>query len=192
MSRTKSICILIAAAITAVLPRPAQADAWPALLRPPDRGDHSYCFSTSAPMNNVLHDRAEMSMDTVEAQTVVHTVRRSSCGASTDVTFKQTYLGEGVFGNTSCLALNSNNYCDRHRVRISWSEIQLQATRDNYQARKTLCHETGHTLGLDHYRIDYSRSDRHDCMRSGVYDSGSETYQTYSNHHVGHVNSWWS
>lgn len=175
---------------------PVAADPYPVL--PPDEGEHSWCFASNGYPNEVIRDRTYWSMSGggtdagVEPQTIVDTVHKAPCGPHTDVMVQQDYMGEGVFGATSCILWAGR--CDRFLARISWSEIQLWSTRPNHQARKTICHEIGHTLGADHYPNAASSpdGDQQSCLRSGVHDHNYFWERSYGPHHISHINNWWS
>jgi len=200
-SRTRvGVAAGVAAALAiavASLSTPAAADPYPAIAYP-DKGDyHSFCFTSVFANIPALLSRARYTMDNndgVEAQTVVNTLEQA-CGAATDVKYAvDNNLGTGVYGYTACTAWNANYYCDQFVVRINWSYIQQVASDAGFQARKTLCHETGHTLGVDHYDPPYTPSpdSYNSCMISGLWDSGAAWTRTYGQHHKNHINAWFS
>jgi hypothetical protein len=103
-------------------------------------------------------------------------------------------LGPGRYGRTDCSYLNANWNCDQYVVTINWSYIQQVASDAGFQARKTLCHETGHTLGAEHYDPPSTPSpDSYDsCMISGLYAGGAAWTRTYGQHHKNHINGYFS
>lgn len=91
---------------------------------------------------------------------------------------------------------SGHNLCDIRNVQINWAEIQEDATNDNFQARKTLCHEVGHTLGASHYAGTTNSPDPdgfgwflNSCMISGIHDSGALWTRSYGAHHLSHINN---
>jgi hypothetical protein len=174
---------------------PASADGYPAVWYPDKGTYHSFCFSLAFAQHSGLVSRARYSMDNndgVEAQTVVNTLEQS-CQSATDVVFRLRDLGGAVGGATGCLRFNANGYCDSWSVDIDWEAIKQHATNDGYQARKTLCHEIGHTLGLQHYAAGASPDGAvNSCMISGVWDSGAAWTRTYGDHHRRHIDSWFA
>jgi len=188
---------------------PAAADAWPyGSLSRPDTGGHSYCYHNVFTPNQTLHDQIALSMQRMQVQTEVEYSYHSSCQTHTDVRWQQREAGTDgeAFGTASCYSHWEDGRCDEWIIRINWDLI---AGWDNpdlnnaNQARKTSCHELGHTLGLAHYgngdpyhnppdwvmdngEPQYIQS----CMRSGVADSGALWTKSWGAHHIGHVNAW--
>jgi hypothetical protein len=131
--------------------------------------------------------------DGLEAQTVVNTLEQA-CGTSTDVKFYVADIGPN-YGRATCVQLNSNYYCDQWDLSINWSVIQQYATNVGYQARYTLCHEIGHTVGVQHYNSGNSPDTnpyRDSCLITGLHDSGAAWTRQYGPDHKGHVNNWFS
>lgn len=133
--------------------------------------------------------------DGVEAQTVVDTVEQSQCGSHTDVRYQQRFIGDDVLGYAPCAVRRPNGNCDMRDVRIAWGEIRRLAVNDNFEARHTLCHEVGHTLGVRHYSGTTNSPDPdgfgwylNSCMISGIADSGSPWTRQYGEHHRAHIN----
>jgi hypothetical protein len=130
--------------------------------------------------------------DGVEAQTVVNTLEQS-CASATDVVFRIANLGGLGYGYTDCLRTNAEGYCDSWSIDIDWEQIQQDAVNDGYQARKTLCHEIGHSLGLHHYSAGSSPDGAtNSCMITGIHDSGAAWTRTYGAHHRSHINNWFA
>jgi len=129
-------------------------------------------------------------MGKVAAQTVVSPLEQN-CESSTDVIFYKDRIDGSAGGHSPCIRTNANGYCDTRAVTIDWDLIQAVSTHPNYQARKTICHEIGHTLGVRHYSAGSSPDGTtNSCMISGVYDSGADWTKQYGPHHVAHINSW--
>lgn len=191
--------VLTGLALTAALAgaATAQADPYP-VDGGPDKGSHSFCFDPAHTMAEPVRKRAVRTMgdaDGVEAQTVVDTVRHAPCRARTDVVYQQRPLGAGVLGFAPCVKrVSGSSRCDTRHVRIYWAEIQRLAPDANFEARTTLCHEVGHTLGLNHYASWIVNPDGtwapQSCMTNELSVSGQPEYHRYGPHHRAHVNNW--
>jgi hypothetical protein len=132
--------------------------------------------------------------DGVEAQTTVDTQEYADCGTEIDVRFQDVNIGAGIFGYSPCSVRLANGRCGRRDVKVNWGYIQNVAGNPGYQARKTLCHEIGHTLGVNHYDQDIYNPDGYfspdSCLRSGLFDSGAAWTRTYGPDHRTHINVW--
>jgi hypothetical protein len=188
------IAAALASAVASLSTPPAAADPYPAIAFPDKGTYHSFCFASGFANVAALVSRARYTMDNndgVEAQTVVNTLEQA-CAAATDVKYVLDDLGAGAYGHTGCHSWNANYYCDQWVVRINWSAIQQESSNVGFQARKTLCHETGHTLGADHYSSPDTPDPSNSCMISGLWDSGAAWTRTYGQHHRNHINGWFS
>lgn len=175
---------------------PALADPYP-VDGGPDRGQHSYCFDGAHPMNTDVHTRALSTMANVDAQTAVTTVQHTPCRARTDVRFQQRPISPGVIGYAPCAArVVGSTDCDIRDVRVYWAEIERLSAHPKREARHTLCHEVGHTLGASHYESWLVNPDgtwaTNSCMISGLADDGSLWTRSYGPHHIAHINAWFS
>lgn len=101
----------------------------------------------------------------------------SVCDSATDVQFHlstSSSMGAGVLGIYNCLAtVTSANRCGAARIRLNTDLLDTFSRR-----MKTSCHEVGHSVGLTH------TSAYGGCMVSGYSNNN-----TYSSHHVNHINS---
>lgn len=179
-----------------MIPHASHADSFP-VDHGPDRGKHVFCFDPQHPLANAVHSRAISTMNNVESQTIVTTKKQPTCGPKSDVRFQQRPIGTDMFGYAPCRArVAGSSRCDSREARIDWGEIRRLATHDNYQARKTLCHEVGHTLGANHYANWLVNPDgtwaSNSCMISGLHDSGDVWTRSYGPHHISHINGWFS
>ncbi|WP_436701856.1 hypothetical protein [Nocardioides sp. BYT-33-1] len=170
--------------------RDAEADAYPNTYYPDKGANHTFCFTLNFAQYGALVSRARNSMETVQAQTVVNPLEQT-CDAATDVILYEGVIDGYSGGEATCQKLNSKGYCDSWAVTIDWELIQAVATNDNYEARHTICHEIGHTLGVKHYTPGFSPDGAtNSCMISGLADSGAAWTKTYGPHHVAHIDSW--
>ncbi|WP_436701478.1 hypothetical protein [Nocardioides sp. BYT-33-1] len=131
-----------------------------------------------------------------QAQTGVGVAFHGPCNAGTDLRIGEQWLGLLVFGQAQCALLNANNFCDRWRVRINFSELRNYDGVTDYAVRKTTCHEIGHTAGMAHYGngdpyFTSPDGSTDSCLRSGYYGGGQAWTRTYGNHHIAHVQAWW-
>ncbi|TQK70435.1 hypothetical protein FBY23_2212 [Nocardioides sp. SLBN-35] len=175
---------------------PARADIWPAPGIVPDRGTHTYCWAPDYPPNGTVQGESIASMTNFQSQTGVGVAMHSPCQTGTDVRIGQEFLGIQAWGSTQCAVTNpSTGFCDRWRVRINFSELRNYGGVTEYAARKTVCHEIGHTAGMAHYGNGdpyYASPDSYDsCMISGYQGGGQAWTRTYGAHHIAHVQSWW-
>jgi hypothetical protein len=69
--------------------------------------------------------------------------------------------------------------------------LNIDLLLDYTQRRKTLCHEIGHSVGLQHYTSAGSGAvpgENNDCMKSGPVD-GDVWWIEYSDHHQAHIDT---
>lgn len=181
--------------VSALLGTPdAQADPYP-VDGGPDRGNHGFCFDPNHAMNAAVRNRAVATMSNVDAQTVVTTARQASCGTKSDVVFQQRPLPNNWIGYAPCARrVPGSSRCDSRHVRIYWGLINSIAVNPNLEARATLCHEVGHTLGLNHYESWVVNPDGiwslQSCMTSELSVPGNVEYHRYGPHHVAHINNY--
>lgn len=197
------MAIASSAALLALLQSPASAHHrfWGAWNGQPDRGDHTFCFDADYAPNSTVLSRARYTMDNndgVQAQTIVDTNEVASCTNRVDVRLQQRPVGGLVLGDTLCTSWGDAGRCDQWRVRIAYATINSIASNTGYEVRHTLCHEVGHSLGLNHYGVNdpyyttpNDENGQQSCMRSGVWDSGDVWTRTMGPHDRSAINSNW-
>lgn len=116
-------------------------------------------------------------MYTLDVTTDMTRTYVSVCDSATDVQFHlstSSSMGAGVLGIYNCLVtVTSANRCGAARIRLNTDLLDTFSRR-----MKTSCHEVGHSVGLTH------TSAYGGCMVSGYSNNN-----TYSSHHVNHINS---
>lgn len=148
------------------------AEADPSFAPVADGLNHTYCFTGGFGAHGAAHD----AMSNLDAQTRFTRDFRSCGGGEIDVVF-QVFYDSCCYGAWQCMTVGANGRCRN-------SAVFMNPTRTGgvyRQERKTLCHEVGHSGGLNHDTgVD-------DCMITGtVYD---DNHKSYSGHHVDHLNS---
>jgi hypothetical protein len=104
----------------------------------------------------------------------------ASLATSGDVEVYDGYYGNsgdwnGVAGSTDCIDSNwYNNVCNVYRVRFNQSNMSSYSS----DWRVLGCHELGHTAGLGH-RYASTDSNDNSCMRSGLYTTANEDFDTH-------------
>lgn len=162
------------------LPGP-RATADPFGVGPPNAGwfadnaNHSWC--TYGSFVSTWYNPIRDSMYTLDVTTDMTRTYVSVCDSATDVQFHlstSSSMGAGVLGTYNCLVtVTSANRCGAARIRLNTDLLDTFSRR-----MKTSCHEVGHSVGLTH------TSAYGGCMVSGYSNNN-----TYSSHHVNHINS---
>ncbi|MEU7004534.1 hypothetical protein [Nonomuraea sp. NPDC046570] len=210
--RQLSIVVGIAVVLTLVSVTSASADIWPFKGVPPDKASHSYCYTSSVSATSKSYIPGAMNY--LNERTAIPGVSfHSSCDTqnsdgdgspATDVAWFDMWV-DGAYGEATCKirTASDSGVCDQAFVKLNTGTLNA-AARPHQQYIKTSCHELGHTVGLNHYSAlasppeppagDFSQP--HDCMMSGDVDkmpdpTGSWLWQ-YNDHHVNHINGWWS
>jgi len=153
--------------------------------------NHTYCFRGTWMMQNrnLAHD----AMRVLDAQTDMTVAFEARCTPTTDVVFIFDRSLTHAYGTNYCVRLHSTPYtCTQSEVRVNFDIIRQDGVAEGaadgfimHQARWTLCHEIGHSVGLTH------SPDGKDCMRYANWNPALFTsqYQRYSPEHVRHINS---
>lgn len=114
----------------------------------------------------------------------INTVDDSGEYSSTDAIIRDQdytdYCGKnwhpnGVIGATQCNGLNIDRECESHVIRYDTS---YSDDASDFARRSLACHETGHSLGLQHRSTDSK------CM-----ESGSNQATDLSSHDINHLNN---
>ena len=176
--RTAQRLTALAAAVASLvlafsaLAAPAQADAYGTCTADtgcrPDSYTHNYCLNSAMSGNFLTATRSAMAY--LDTRTTMSTPE-NGCDTDTDVLVSSSTAFSDR-GDYLCLRFASGNTCNSARVRLN---PDLLPTLE--QARKTACHEFGHSVGLAHGNTT-------DCMING-----SSTLSTYNQHHVDHINA---
>lgn len=142
-----------------------------------DNSIHNYCFVgiTESFWLNPL----TAAMNKLASQTVMTTGIQYSCNEDADVRFfkvNSAYIGNNL-GLSYCNEwTNTPGICAGFHVLLNADFL----TSTSYR-QKTACHEVGHTVGLSHGQA-YGG-----CMITGL-----STLNYYSEHHVAHINNYYS
>jgi hypothetical protein len=162
----------------------------------PDANPHAYCFGANMDTweRDEVHDQMLWNDNNTDVVRKWDSVCNWSSGAMTDMHVMDTDLPGNLRGRTVCTARHENGECDRFDVEIDTGFIAQQVEPHLYAAnvRKTICHEIGHAMSLDHYSKNADGSSpvygQHDCMISGPV-SDHPTWRTLGPHHIyDHVN----
>ncbi len=194
ISLSVAIALLTTPAATLIPQSPAIADTDDP-IGTPDDNPHSYCWGAN--LDNFEKGEINDQMLWTENNTDVVKHWDSTCafgsGDKTDMHMMDVNIPElGVRGQAFCTSHNLSGSCNRFDVQLDTGEIGAQGGPYTANVRKTICHEIGHTLGLDHYskNPDWSSpvEGQHDCMISGA-TSDNVTWRTYGEHHINdHIN----
>ena len=161
----------------------------------PDGNPHSWCRGANMAQWEV--DRVHAQMLWNEQNTDMNRSFDDPCDFSSPMTdmhvMNVDLPAAGVRGEASCTAWHGWWECDRYDVKYDKGEILQQAQDFSVPFRpnlaKTLCHEIGHTLSLEHYEKASPPEGQHDCMISGVVND-NPAWQTIGEHHRNdHVNN---
>lgn len=155
-----------------VMAVPAQADAYGTGTADtgcrPDSYSHNYCLNSA--MSGDFLSATRSAMGYLDSRTSM-SAPENACDTNTDVLMSSS-TSISARGEYLCLRFESGNTCNSARVRMTPNQLSSLA-----QARKTACHEIGHSVGLTHGNIT-------DCLISG-----STTLSTYNQHHTDHINA---
>nr|WP_152992322.1 hypothetical protein [Nonomuraea pusilla] len=202
---------VLAGLIVATTATPAAADLWPFDGIPPDKSTHSYCYTSS--VTTGLKSYIPGAMNYLDSATNIPGVPfHSPCETTnsetdgtpaTDVAWFEVWVTD-AYGEVECKVRTASNpnVCDQNHTRINSSMIKTSSNA-HQQYIKTVCHELGHTTGLNHYGPLLSPPEPpgafgqpQDCMASGdvtrIGDVTGTWTHTYNPHHIGHINPHWA
>jgi len=127
----------------------------------PDNGSHLYCQGS---IDGVRWTVAVDLMNYLENATDMSSVEGGSCSNVTDLRWDgRDGLPLGTSGAFTCLDFNAaTNRCDAGRAQVNVTSIQnlAESSMVDYNIRKTMCHEMGHSVGLAHYKGSTGPADR--------------------------------
>ena len=151
---------------------PAHADAYGTCTADtgcrPDSYSHNYCFNSATSGDFLSATRSAMAY--LDSRTTL-SAPENTCDTNTDVLMSSTTSISGR-GEYLRLRFESGSTCNSARVRMNPNQLDSLA-----QARKTACHEIGHSVGPTHGNTT-------DCLISGW-----STLSTYNQHHTDHINA---
>lgn len=142
-----------------------------------DNGWHDYCTYQSYP--STWSQPIDDALGYLDSATIMTTYSQSVCNPWIDAQFHvsgNSEMGSGFRGYTACLLSQTDNI--NHVCGGALIFLNADILTSYGQRRKTICHETGHSVGLMHGSV------ASDCMVSG-----SSTLDFYNSHHLAHVNS---
>ncbi len=87
--------------------------------------------------------------------------------------------GWNLYAYAKCVETTLAGNCQQWQIRYDLADMNRFS---NYQRQQVACHETGHSVGLDH------SSEGASCLRNAVL-SASTNY--YTSHDRGHINGRW-
>jgi hypothetical protein len=187
------LSLVVSTGLLAASASVVSADAVLGLL--PDGNAHSWCNDSSPntpPLD--VRNHASAAMSDADSRSGLTRSFFSTCisgGAAADVTVRAVDLPAGIRGMWTCISTVSGK-CDRSTVDIDRPEIVANqaaagtGTVDN-NVRKSVCHELGHSMGLDHFPAGSEPDGQNSCMVSGHVANANSN--ALSNHHVGHLNN---
>ncbi|ACZ86039.1 hypothetical protein [Streptosporangium roseum] len=204
-----AIIAIVTTTVTTITP--AAADLWPFDGIPPDKSTHSYCYTTSVQADLKSYIPGAMNylanattIPGVPFHSPCETTNSSSDGTpATDVAWFDVWV-EGSFGQAVCKVWTASDpdVCDQRHARINGNVIRASGD-PHHQFIKTVCHELGHTAGIDHYsplaappEPPGAFGQPQDCMASGdvtaIGNPGGSWIHTYNPHHIGDANPHWA
>ncbi|MFG1755706.1 hypothetical protein [Streptosporangium sandarakinum] len=210
-SRKLALVVGITTIIGVAGAAPAAADQWPFDGIPPDKSTHSYCYTSS--VDSTLKSYIPGAMNYLaDATTIPGVPLHATCDTknsnedgdpATDVAWFNIWIDD-AYGEAPCRVrtASDSSICDQRFAKINGSMIKAGPDA-HHQYIKTVCHELGHTAGLDHYSPLVSPPEPpgafgqpQDCMASGEVTrignpAGSWTW-TYNQHHISDANPWWA
>jgi len=166
-------------AVIAALSVPSGADSLPNVdaTHLADSNTHTYCNTASVTQTGATWYAMTTLRDTTDM-----TILSVTCNSNTDVQWEESNLSGTLRGSTLCLNTYSSGACNRFRVRLDITQINI-GSWDWYDLRKTAVHELGHTTGLGHYQTITN------AMKSGSVNGTALAWRRYEAHDVWHLNN---
>jgi hypothetical protein len=134
-----------------------------------DGSGHVWCFGDSTAGQLQLKNAMRYGMTNLDAQTDIQ-ASEVACNSATDVPFG---IGAaiGARGQWSCITWLNGTVCGKSRIIMNPTVIANDGGPYDLNLHKSACHESGHSVGLNHHDPPYG-----DCMVSGSVNTGHQRY----------------
>lgn len=164
--RLRQLAAAITLSTAAVCFTATAALAHPGLIEPDDE-DHWFCLGASTSGFSTLRDSFVYAMANMEAYTDFDSRQRADggCDATINVQWKVDSTGGTQRGFWQCVDVNDGK-CGKATITVWPDVISGDGGPFAVNARKTACHELGHSLAQTHHSKPYD-----DCMVIGRVDS---------------------
>lgn len=151
-----------------------------------DDSSHNFCFESS--VGSGLRDLISNEVKDALGSSTHMTAPQVTCSSSTDVRFASLTASPVTWrGIYECQSVVSGQTAKCNSARVTLNLFHLP---DQFQRKKTACHETGHSVGLRHYSSHEGPGTNNtlSCLISGSVPEQSK-YIRYSDHEVtNHIN----
>jgi hypothetical protein len=188
--------------------QPQQAAADPPFYSLPDGNSHGFCLDDSVLAGveaNIRATNARTEQD-VPGYNAIEDERPCDLTGEyqVDARWFQGYAG-GYRGTAVCAKpSNTPGICDRYHMVIDTNVIEDNGGPFLTNRFKTVCHENGHSMGLEHYNNGvYTIEDadpqyaqdpqnhdpHHDCQISGRVEADQDRWRYHNHHHQVHIDA---